>query len=332
MPPSLTILASTDATFAGFGPYVPSINAAGEVAFQAALRAGGSGVFVSRGGAIEAVVEPGRDIAEVVSHPALNDAGACCFYALTPRGDRLVALAAAGHLRTIAPGAGPLGPTINNAGVVAFRAASPGPGPDQSGIYRADGASITTIAQVGPRLSAFHGLPLVGPDSGILFRADTRAGGQAIILARNGQERVVCATGERFAALGAFPAMNDAGQVAFAATLCSGESAIFLDGPGGVRLLLDSSGPFESFRGVLVDGAGGVVFYATPRAGSLGVYAGPDPVRDCILGIGTPLLGSLVTEFALNPVSINEAGQIAIRIALEDGRGVVVRGDVGGMW
>ncbi|MBK7405957.1 MAG: hypothetical protein IPJ41_15380 [Phycisphaerales bacterium] len=308
---------------------MPSINNAGEVAFQASLRAGGSSVFVSRGGAIEPVVEPGRDIAEVVSHPALNDAGACCFYALTPQGDRLVALAAAGRVRTIAPGAGPLGPTINNAGVVAFRAASPGP--DQSGICLADGASNTTIAQVGPRFSAFHGLPLVGPGSAVLFRADTRAGGQAIILARDGQERVVCATGERFAALGAFPAMNDAGQVAFAATLRSGESAIFLDGPGGLRMLLDGSGPFESFRGVLVDGAGGVVFYATPRAGSLGVYAGPDPVRDRLLGIGTPFLGSLVTEFALNPVSINEAGQITIRVALEDGRGVVVRGDVGGM-
>ena len=84
---------------------------------------------------------------------------------------------------------------------------------------------------------------------------------------------------------------------------------------------------FESFRGVLINRTGLVVFYATPVGGRLGIYKGPDPVRDRVLSIGDPIFQSTMVEFALNPVSVNEKGQIAIRVNLEDGRQVILRAD-----
>src|SRR5262249_4310803 len=91
--------------------------------------------------------------------------------------------------------------------------------------------------------------------------------------------------------------------------------------------LVGANGAFEGFRGALVNRAGLVAFSATPRGGRLGVYAGADPVADRIIALGDPLLGSVVAAFALNPVSVNEAGQLAVRVSLADGGQAIVRAD-----
>jgi hypothetical protein len=122
---------------------------------------------------------------------------------------------------------------------------------------------------------------------------------------------------------------NDAGIVAFCADLQAGGSGVFTAASGEIETVVDSSGPFESFRGVLINDAGDLVFCATPSGGALGVFAGPDPVGDRVLSLGPPLFGSPVAGFALNPVSINRAGQIAIRVALEDQRQFIIRAEPG---
>lgn len=78
---------------------------------------------------------------------------------------------------------------------------------------------------------------------------------------------------------------------------------------------------------MLLGNAGRLVFYGTPRGGQLGVFTGSDPRRDCIVRVGGALLDSTIDEFALNPVSINLSGQVAIRVKLASGRQVVVRAD-----
>ena len=72
---------------------------------------------------------------------------------------------------------------------------------------------------------------------------------------------------------------------------------------------------------------GTIGFRAPLPVGGDGIYTGPDPEHDRIFAIGDQLLDSTVTGFALNPVSINDAGQLAIRIALESGRQLIVRAD-----
>jgi hypothetical protein len=68
LPFSPTVIATTGERFSGFAPYAASVNDAGMVAFQATLRAGGSGVFTGSGGAVVEVAGPGL-LAGVTSHP-----------------------------------------------------------------------------------------------------------------------------------------------------------------------------------------------------------------------------------------------------------------------
>ena len=104
---------------------------------------------------------------------------------------------------------------------------------------------------------------------------------------------------------------------------------VFLASAGSIVRLIGTEAGFESFRGALLNGAGDLVYYATPIRGELGVYTGPDIEGDCLLEIGGTLLDSTVAGFALNPVSINDPGQLAIRVVLESGRQLILRADPG---
>ena len=263
-------------------------------------------------------------MADVCSHPDLNRDGSACFYATLRSGARALVLVRGGQVLTIAENAGPLGPTMNDSGIVAFRAESEVRAAASS---RATRAESTAIAETGDDFSAFHGLPVINGGGAVVFRADRTTGGQGIYVGDGGPLARVVETGEVFGGLGQFPIMNDAGTVAFCATLHDGRSGIFMASAGEIVAVLDSSGSFESFRGVLLDEAGRLVFYATPRGGELGVFTGPDPATDCLIQLGAPLLGSTLVDFALNPVSVNNAGQVAIRVKLATGLQLVLRAD-----
>ena len=313
--------------FAGFEPYVASINDAGVVAFQATLTGGGSGVFsAAADGSLSTVIDPaGGPFGEIVSHPDINRDGSTCFYASPRSGGRVVALVRDGGVFRLHEAAGPLGPTINEAGAVAFRVE---PEAGHGGILTGYHGAVRSVADTRDgRFSAFHGLPVINGAGSVAFRADLRAGGEGIYLDDRGSLTTMTETGELFAGLGAFPVIDDAGSVAFCATTPDGRSGVFTVTDGRVATVIDSRGPFESFRGVLLANAGRVVFYATPRGGQLGVFSGPDPTADRLIGLGATLFGSTVVDFALNPVSINHAGQLAIRIKLADERQLVVRAD-----
>src|SRR2546427_4829102 len=121
---SWTLIATTGERFSDFAPYVASVNDAGIVAFQAALRVGGTGVFTGGGGAVAEVAGPAL-LAGVTSHPDLNGAGGASFYGDLPGGGQGVFVVRDRRLQAIAdpPGPvaslGPLGPAMNEAGNVA---------------------------------------------------------------------------------------------------------------------------------------------------------------------------------------------------------------------
>lgn len=328
-PCTLTPVAETGDRFGDFAPYVASIDDRGIVAFQAALRGGRTGVFHSDGTSILEVADAARHV-HVRSHPDIGGAGATSFYADLAPGGQAVLLIRDGRIITIAgtggafESIGPLGPTMNDAGTVAFRADT---GSGTSGLFTGSGAEITTIAETGGLFRGFQGLPVVDRRGTVVFRADLTEGGQAIYAYDGGALTPLADTRRRFASLGAFPCSDDEGTVVFAAALAGGAAGVFTAKGGEITTIADTSGPFESFRGALIDGAGAVVLLATPRGGALGIYAGPDPATQKILSIGDPCLGSTVTSFALNPVSINRAGQLAIRVSLAGDRQAILRAD-----
>jgi hypothetical protein len=227
-------------------------------------------------------------------------------------------------MTTIADNAGPLGPTMNDRGTVAFRADL---GSGGSGIYTGRDGLLMPVAATGDVFSAFHGLPVINRHGMVVFRASLLSGEEGIFLGDGGPPVAAVETGLLFSSLGPFPVMNDAGAVAFCAGLAGGGSGVFVASAGHIETVVDTTGAFESFRGVLIGDAGRLVFYGTPRGGELGVFTGSDPRRDCIARVGGALLDSTIDEFALNPVSINRVGQVAIRVTLASGRQVVVRAD-----
>src|SRR5436309_10716809 len=98
---SFTVVATTGERFSGFAPYVASVNNGGVVAFQAALRDTGSGVFAGDGGEVEELVQRSLD-AGVMSHPDLNDSGDTSFYADLAQGGQGAFLLRDGSLQTMA--------------------------------------------------------------------------------------------------------------------------------------------------------------------------------------------------------------------------------------
>jgi hypothetical protein len=325
----LTVIATTGERFTDFAPYVPSVNDAGTVAFQASLRSGGTGVFTGNGGTVGEVAGSAV-LAGVTSHPDLNNAGATSFYGDLPGGGQGVFLLRDGLLQTVADtrgpfaSIGPLGPTMNEAGTVAFRADR---AEGVSGIFTGDGATVATVADTEGPWGQFHGLPVITSGGTAVFRADRKDGVQGIYAGREGSIRTVAETGDFFETLAPFPSVNDQGTVAFAATLRAGGAGIFTVDEGRITPIIDTDGAFEVCRGALITSAGEVVCVATPRGGSLGLFAGADPDADRILALGDPLLGSTVAELASNPVSVNAAGRVATRAKLTDGKQLILRAD-----
>jgi hypothetical protein len=309
---SFTVIAETNDELTDFAPYVGSVDDHGTVAFQAALAGGGAGVFTGNGGAVREIVR----LAAVTSHPDLNNAGETCFYGEPPG----VFLVRDGRIETIADAAtgftsiGPLGPTMNEAGVVAFRAER---APGVQGIFAGD----ETVADTDGPWSEFHGLPVINAAGTVAFRADRTDGVQGVYTWHDGSVFAVVETGEELESLAPFPSINDGGTVGFGATLAGGGAGIFIVRDGEITRL--DTDAFESCRSGLVNAAGAVFYVATPPGGSLGVYAG----KQRILGGGDELSGSTVTELAANPVSINARGQVAIRVRLADDRQLIVRAD-----
>lgn len=323
--PKWTVIATTGDRFDDFAPFVPSVDDTGCVCFQAALRTGGSGVFVGDGTELDEVAAPPA-IGTVTSHPDLNSAGTIAFYGTDADGVGAVFVHDGSGRKAVASvgvgyaAIGPLGPTMNEHGAVAWRA---DPSEEVNAVLLWDGASISSIADTSAEWSAFQGLPVVAEDGGVIFRGDRRDGSEAIVVVQDGIEAVVAETGEQFASLARFPCSGAAGAVAFAATLVSGGGVVVV-ARGGEREVVDQTGAYESFRGVVLAGDT-VVRIATPRGEDLGLFSGPDPVRDRILAMHDPLLGSTVADFAANPVSVSAKGLLAVRATLADGRQVILR-------
>jgi hypothetical protein len=330
-PLTFVIVAESGSHFCDFTPYVASINNAGTVAFQAALAGGGTGVFTGHGGPVTTVAETaGGRYASFYSHPDITDDGALSVYATTPKAKQTVALLdhhQVGSTRDTGesfPTVGPLGPTMNQAGSVAFRANH---NSGMSGVFvlKNDGA-IVTIAETDGNFAGFHGLPVINRSGAVAFRADLKSGAKGIFSGHGGERTPVVETGEQFGDFSLFPSINDHGTVAFGATLTAGGVGVFTIGDGRLNTVV-APGVFESVRNALINNSGQVTFAATPHGGTLGAFAGPDPVAGKVLALGDSLFGSTVAEFALNPVSVNDAGQIALRVRLADGRQFILRAD-----
>jgi hypothetical protein len=283
------------------------------------------------------------DAYDVVSHPAIGPRGTVWF---AKRGEHEVLLVHDGT-RTEAvidnryPGLdaiGPLGPTTDDGGAIAFRGGLHG----RPVVGTVRGGIVELFDD--KTLTRHWGLPILAEQS-LLLRADDVRGRSVLLEVRGHEQRVLLATGRAYASIGAFvSAYGD--RIAAGVRRVDGHEALLEVLPGShlTRVLLEAGTDFASLRGVLVAGTH-TVFYASPLEDELAVYAlGREPRR--IVGLGdrlksgpravatrdsfaarsrAELFGPRVSDLALNPVSIHRAGWLAIRLALEDGQERIVR-------
>ncbi len=329
LPYILTPVAATDSRLSDFKPYVPSINDAGVVCFQAGLRDGRTGLFTATTDVQEVAASGSAacPVAAFTSHPDINDQGDVTAYARLASGDEVLALLRPGAAwQIVGPqqgfyGIGPLGPTMNAGGTVALRATT---ARGTASIELWDGDQFTRVAETGETFTGFAGLPVINARGDVVFRADEGV----FLRTPDGVCRPIARIGGDFDDIAPFPTLNGDGSVAFVAR-ARGSSAwgIFIATHDSLSCWRGGDADFASYRGVLMNRQSPVVFYGTPTGGTLGVYGGTPAAAHRLLGLGDPLLGSIVTDFALNPVSVNERGQMAVRVALQNGQQYILRGD-----
>lgn len=356
MPPALLALAATGRDLVSFGPWVPAVDERGRVAFTAVHAGGrtglhlvaesgplgewmlgvpapraagagprGPGVF-GAGQSAEGAASGGAraDVAAFTSHPDLDRDGALYVYAALADGrDALVRAgpgAEIGPLVTAGPGQrisriGPTGPTVNGAGVVALRTFGPG---GEAGCHLWAGGALRDLA-ADTGAEGFEGLPVVNDRGEVALRA--RVGGRDRLFA--GAPGALRGLGDGAAELGRFPCLAHDGAVGAPAYGAAGGGYRRWRGDEEEDLL--PAGRFGFVRGGLLVAEGLLAVYVQTSRSPLAVLVGPDPERDLLVGVGQPLFGSEVLDLALNPVSGAEAGWIAVRVTLADGRGLVCR-------
>jgi hypothetical protein len=271
-------------TFSGFGRHpVPSLNAAGDVAFAAAVTGGRTveGVFVSTGGKLRAVAvaggaAPGMAAATFASldAPALADRGDVAFLATLRRGRETaeaIYLARGGALRKVvaqgdpAPAGGTFAafsvPALNGKGAVAFSAVVEGrtvPG----GVFVAEGERVRMLVGAGDEtpgggvFAKFSDRVSINDAGAIAFNALLAHGPLAggLFVADGAAPRRVVALGDgapgggRFSHFGLWPTLTAAGDLAFTASVDGGVTpiAVFLTTRTGIARIAGIGDPVPS--------------------------------------------------------------------------------------
>jgi len=348
----------------------------------------GSGIFLGSGGSLTQIARRGQAAPDGdgwfsdFHNPSLNDLGQVAFRgSLSGSSNVGVFLGSGGSLTQIARRnqAAPDGngtfatdfsdPRLNNFGQVAFRGNLTGTtsGVSEQGIFRGGDGSLTQIARAGQTAPDTNGVfasfsllalnnsgqvafrgTLTGTSGGIgelgIFRGN---GGGLTQIARAGQ---VAPDGNGTFSNFFTPNLNDAGQVAFQATLTgtssgNNEQGIFRGSGDSLAQIArvgqvapDGNGTFSSFQGALTLGESGQAVF---RGDLTGTSGGNNDNRGFFTGDGMDVLqvarrgdslaGSTVTEVNLintgsgGASPVNQFGQIAYRATLANGDQVVSR-------
>lgn len=127
-------------------------------------------------------------------------------------------------------------------------------------------------------------------------------------------------------------ASNDLGGVAYVGDfrLPTAETAkaVFADGSVVWEDRIEGFGTSPAPRDVALNDAGTVAFRVV-AIGLDGVFTGADPVADKVLAVGDPLCNSSVRDLRFQRFGLNNAGELALRVTLDDNRQLIVRAEPG---
>ncbi len=339
----------------GFDPFsfeCSAINNRGDIAFRTARPARGGGPVIqgiyranANGKKLTTIAEfggPGHGFDFLGQIPSINDQGQVSF-AVSQISERdfvetqSVMRGSGQKPTTIATTAGDFQrfgfePTVNNEGVVAFKAQLDSFDQfnfDQGLFSGQDGkrSTLTThYLSSTSQFSEFGSLsrPSINNLGNIAFEAPLDGESTSGIFVTEGGGFKTIAAPDPNVNVGR-PNLNDSGTVAFHRFFNDRAGEELVTGNGGpLTVVADTSGPFQSFGFFFgftppaLNNNGGVAFLADLDSGGSGIFVGPDPVTDRVIGTGDTLDGSSVTNLRFCDEGLNDSGQLAFQATFND--------------
>ena len=323
------------------GPYNsfspgPAISDRGTMAFIAGLRGGGVGIFTGTGGPATTMLDSSGPINgfNFAGNPAINRHDTVASSAIldpggfgAPQGIFTGNGAATTTIVTSDRLVNFLGePAINAAGTVAFRAG------DGQSIVTSNGGALATLYDTSGSFSYFGQFVSLNDAGTAAFIAGLRGGDSAIFTGSGGDTTLIAPISGAFgSSANSFPTINNAGTVAFITTL-DGVQGVFTGSGGALTTVADRSGPFSDFNlgsdiAPAINDMGTVAFRARLDDGGVGIFTGPDPLRDKVIALGEELDGSTVTSLGFSRFGLNNSGQITFYAQLAGNRIGIYRAD-----
>src|SRR5215216_246960 len=332
--PQYTFTKVADSAEDGFDPFsfeCSAINNRGDIAFRTARPARGGGPVIqgiyranADGRKLTTIAEfggPGHGLDFLGQIPSINDLGEVSF-AVRQVNERdfvetqSVMRGSGKKPTTIATTAEEFNqfgfePTVNNSGVVAFKAQLDSF--DQGLFSGQDGkrSTLTTYyLSSTSQFSEFGNLsrPSINNNGAIAFEAPLDGASTSGIFVTEGGGFKTIAAPDPNVNVGR-PNLNDSGTVAFHRFFNDRAGEELVTGNGGpLTVAADTSGPFQSF---------GFTFVGFDSGGS-GIFVGPDPITDRVIGTGDTLDGSPVTNLRFCDGGLNDSGQLAFQATFND--------------
>jgi hypothetical protein len=327
----------------GFDPFsfgCASINTRGDVAFRAGRPAADgfntvAGIYrANADGSLTTIVEDEKRFVFIGNNPSMNDLGQVSFAARLDGGkkpDTEAILRGEGKKKptTIASTADEFNffgfdTSINDSGVVAFKAELDEEFNFDEGLFSGSGRAITTHYLAST--SDFDGndsRPSINNVGDIAFEESI-----------NFQDGIFVGREEPFTTIAApdpdrsvgVPVLNDEGTAAFETSFFDEVSQEFVTeivtGDGGpLTTIADTRGEFAffGFRPPSLNNDGDVAFLATlDDFSTTGIFVGPDTVGDRVIATGDTLDGSTVQNLTFCEEGLSDSGELAFTAQLED--------------
>ena len=269
---------------------LPSINNAGEVAFAATVSGSNEQIYRGSGGPLVTIADTTGSPKFFAFNPSLNNAGSVAFQAELDNFDEGLFHGNGGPVTTVFTTSTSKfndsfgSPSINDAGQIAFEA---GRDAGDDGIFRFNPATntFTTIVTNTGTFSTPDDRPSMNAGGRVAFQSLTNGGtGEGIFIGDGGAVATIADSSGAFQFFQR-PSLNDAGQVAFSATLDDNREGLF-DGPDPVAdRILVAGQTFDGgvIEGILVDREG------LNNLGQITFFVGFDGGTRAAIYVATPV-------------------------------------------
>jgi hypothetical protein len=137
---------------------------------------------------------------------------------------------------------------------------------------------------------------------------------QDISISSGNSTTTIASTSDLFFSRLGNPALNDSGSCSLLADPVAGGSGIFTSSGGSVATLIDSSGPFSSFRGTAINDSNTVAFLADLDAGGSGIFTSSGGAITTVADTSGPF-----SSFGVESTAINDSGTVAFLANLDAG-------------